>query len=119
LTTYLNSSDRETHPTVSEKIIKNTVYNTIGRFWGILVVLFLTPYIVNRLGVERYGIWALLTSLVGYIGFLDLGIGGSYVRYIAEYYTQKDYSKVNFVINTGFLFCLGLAFILITKFTLE
>jgi O-antigen/teichoic acid export membrane protein len=113
LTTYLNSSDRETHPTISEKIIKNTVYNTIGRFWGILVVLFLTPYIVSRLGVERYGIWALLTSLVGYIGFLDLGIGGSYVRYIAEYYTQKDYSKVNFVINTGFLFCLGLAFILI------
>jgi O-antigen/teichoic acid export membrane protein len=63
--------------------------------------------------VERYGIWALLTSLVGYIGFLDLGVGGSYVRYIAEYYTQKDYSKVNQVVNTGFLFCLGLAFILI------
>jgi O-antigen/teichoic acid export membrane protein len=113
LTTYLNSSDKEPVSKISEKIIKNTLYNTIGKFWGILVVLFLTPYIVSRLGVERYGIWALLTSLVGYIGFLDLGIGGSYVRYIAEYYTQKDYSKVNFVVNTGFLFCLGLAFILI------
>jgi O-antigen/teichoic acid export membrane protein len=98
---------------ISEKIIKNTLYNTIGKFWGILIVLFLTPYIVNRLGVERYGIWALLTSLVGYIGFLDLGVGGSYARYISEYYTQKDFSKVNQVINTGFLFCLGLAFILI------
>jgi O-antigen/teichoic acid export membrane protein len=113
LTTYLDSSDTEPVPRVSEKIIKNTLYNTIGKFWGILVVLFLTPYIVSRLGVERYGIWALLTSLVGYIGFLDLGVGGSYVRYIAEYYTQKDYSKVNQVVNTGFLFCLGLAFILI------
>jgi len=113
LTTYLDSSDTEPAPRVSEKIIKNTLYNTIGKFWGILVVLFLTPYIVSRLGVERYGIWALLTSLVGYIGFLDLGVGGSYVRYIAEYYTQKDYSKVNQVVNTGFLFCLGLAFILI------
>ncbi len=113
MTTYLNSSDTEPVPRVSEKIIKNTLYNTIGKFWGILVVLFLTPYIVNRLGVERYGIWALLTSLVGYIGFLDLGVGGSYVRYIAEYYTQKDHSKINQVINTGFLFCLGLAFILV------
>ena len=113
MTTYLNSSDKVSEPRISEKIIKNTLYNTIGRFWGILVVLFLTPYIVSRLGVERYGIWALLTSLVGYIGFLDLGIGGSYVRYMAEYYTQKDYSRVNQVINTGFLFCLGLAFILI------
>ncbi|MCK4385432.1 MAG: hypothetical protein KAW52_04130, partial [candidate division Zixibacteria bacterium] len=72
MTTYLNSSDTEPVPRVSEKIIKNTLYNTIGKFWGILVVLFLTPYIVNRLGMERYGIWALLTSLVGYIGFLDL-----------------------------------------------
>jgi O-antigen/teichoic acid export membrane protein len=113
LTTYLNSSDKLPEPKISEKIIKNTIYNTIGKFWGILVVLFLTPYIVNRLGVERYGIWALLTSLVGYIGFLDLGVGGSYARYIAEYYTQKDYAKVNEVINTGFLFCLGLAGILI------
>jgi O-antigen/teichoic acid export membrane protein len=113
LTSYLNSSDKEPAPRISEKIIKNTLYNTIGKFWGILVVLFLTPYIVSRLGVERYGIWALITSLVGYIGFLDLGVGGSFARYIAEYYTQKDYSKLNQVINTGFLFCLGLAFILI------
>jgi O-antigen/teichoic acid export membrane protein len=114
LTTYLvDSSDKEPAPKVSEKIIKNTLYNAIGKFWGILVVLFLTPYIVNRLGVERYGIWALLTSLVGYIAFLDLGVGGSYARYISEYYTRKDYSKLNQVINTGFLFCLGLAFILI------
>lgn len=85
----------------------------MGKFWGILVVLFLTPYIVNRLGVERYGIWALITSLVGYVGFLDLGVGGSYARYISEYYTQKDYSRINQVINTGFLFCLVQAFILI------
>jgi O-antigen/teichoic acid export membrane protein len=113
LTTYLDSPDTEPAPRVSEKIVKNTLYNAIGKFWGILVVLFLTPYIVSRLGVERYGIWALLTSLVGYIGFLDLGVGGSYVRYIAEYYTRKDYSKISQVINTGFLFCLGLAFILI------
>ncbi len=113
MTTYLNSSNTEPAPRISQKIIKNTLYNTIGKFWGILVVLFLTPYIVSHLGVERYGIWALLTSLVGYIGFLDLGVGGSYVRYIAEYYTQKDYAKVNQVINTGFLFCLGLAFVLI------
>ena len=113
MTTYLNSSDKAPDPRISEKIIKNTLYNTIGKFWGILVVLFLTPYIVNHLGVERYGIWALLTSLVGYIGFLDLGVGGSYARHMAEYYTQKDYAKINQVINTGFLFCLGLAFILI------
>jgi O-antigen/teichoic acid export membrane protein len=113
LTTYLNSSDTQPAPKISEKIIKNTFYNTIGKFWGILVVLFLTPYIVSHLGVERYGIWALITSLVGYIGFLDLGVGGSYARYISEYYTQKDYSKINQVINTGFLFCLVQAFILI------
>jgi O-antigen/teichoic acid export membrane protein len=113
LTAYSNSSDIPPQPKISEKIIKNTLYNTIGKFWGILVVLFLTPYMVNRLGVEGYGIWALITSLVGYIGFLDLGVGGSYARYMSKYYTQKDYTKINQVINTGFLFCLGLAFILI------
>jgi O-antigen/teichoic acid export membrane protein len=89
---------------ISEKIVRNTVFNIVGRFWSIIVMLFLTPYIISHVGVERYGIWAIISVITGYLGLFDFGIGASFIKYIAEYYTKKDYEKINLIVNTGFVF---------------
>ncbi len=93
--------------TLSHKIVRNTIFNIIGRLWGMLVVLFLTPYIIGHIGTEKYGIWALVVVLTGYFGLLDCGVGTSFVKYISEYYTKKDYSGINRIVNTGFLLYAG------------
>ncbi len=98
---------------ISHKIIRNTIFNTTGRFIGIVVAFFMTPYIVGHLGVERFGIWAIVGVLTGYIGLLDFGIGTSFVKYIAEFYAKKDYEKINELINTGFVFYSVLAALII------
>lgn len=91
---------------ISYKVIKNTVYNIFGRFWGILVSIFLTPYIISSIGLERFGVWAIVGVVTGYFGLLDLGIGTSFVKYIAEFYAKKEFDKINNIINTGFtLYC--------------
>lgn len=97
---------------VSEKIIKNTVFNAIGRFWGMLVALVLTPYIIRHIGLERYGILALVGATTGYFGLLDFGIGTSFVKYIAEFQANKDSGKINQVVVTGFIFYSALAAVL-------
>lgn len=102
------------HRQISQKIVTNTIYNTIGRFWGILVALVLTPYIIGHIGIDRYGIWAIVGVLTGYFGLLDFGIGTSFVKYIAEYYAKKDYEKINQVINTGFILYSIFAVLIIT-----
>lgn len=89
---------------ISQKIVRNTIFNAIGRFWGILVALVLTPYIIGHIGIERFGIWAIVGVLTGYFGLLDFGIGTSFVKYISEFYAKKDYEKINQVVNTGFVF---------------
>ena len=89
---------------ISGKIIRNTIFNAIGRFWGIAVALFLIPYIIGHIGVERYGIWAIVGVLTGYFGLLDFGIRISFVKYIAEFYAKKDFKKINQLINTGVVF---------------
>lgn len=99
-----NLQKRHLYPSISEKIIRNTIFNTIGRFWGILVALILTPYIVHHIGVERYGIWAIVGVITGYFGLLDFGVRTSFVKYISEYYTKEDYKSLNEVVNTGFAF---------------
>lgn len=89
----------------SQKIIKNTIYNNIGYLWQLLVSLFLVPFIIHKLGVEQFGIWVLLEVIVTYLSLLDItGIGGAFVKYIAEYHTMKDFKNCNHVINLGWAY---------------
>ena len=88
----------------SDKVILNTFFNTVGRGWQVILALLLTPYIVSSLGVEQYGIWALFGVLIGYVGLLDMGISGSFVRYIADAVAQKDDDKFSSIVNTGLFF---------------
>lgn len=100
-----NSATHKSRP-LAKKIIDNTAFNALGKFWGIILGIFLTPYIIHSIGVERYGVWAVVGSVTGYFGLLDFGIGTSYVKYIAEFYTKRDYENINRVVNSGLLFYL-------------
>lgn len=98
---------------LSHRVIRNTIFNFIGRSWTILVALALTPYILSRLGLEAYGVWSLVFVVTNYFGLLDLGAGTSYVVYISEYYTRQDIHSLNRLVNTGLFFYLLLAMLVI------
>lgn len=52
---------------------------------SILAGLVTVPLIVRAVGVEGYGIWAFIGSIVVFLGLLDLGVGPSLVRFAATY----------------------------------
>lgn len=97
----------------SGKIIRNTVYNAIGRFWGIAIALALTPYVIKSIGIERYGVWAFAGILTGYFSLLDFGVGISFVKYISEYYAKADHKNISRLVTTGVGFYLAFAALLI------
>ncbi|MFV1952017.1 MAG: oligosaccharide flippase family protein [Nitrospinota bacterium] len=104
---------------LSKKIIKNILYTGLGQICSILLLILITPYMVSKLGIERYGIWVLIGAIINYLGLIDLGIGTAYVKHIAEYYIKKDYKEINRIVNTGILFYLILGvliLILLLKF---
>jgi O-antigen/teichoic acid export membrane protein len=92
---------------IGKKIIKNTIYNSIGRIWLMLVILLLTPYILHKLGVQVFAVWSLVFVVANYLGVLDFGIRTSFAKYIAEYHTKKDQDSINGVINCGIIFYLA------------
>lgn len=106
---------------VSEKIIRNTIFNIIGRFWGILVALILTPYIIHHIGIERFGIWAIVGVITGYFGLLDFGVRDSFTKFIAEFYTKGNYKGLNQIVNTGFVFysLLGVIIVVLALFLIN
>src|SRR6266850_199588 len=88
----------------SKKFVTNTFFNVLGRSFNFLTNLFLTPYILSRLGVGDFGVWVLLTIFIYSFNLLDLGLGFSFVKYISAYHTHQDYDRINKVIFSGLAF---------------
>jgi O-antigen/teichoic acid export membrane protein len=57
--------------------VGNTVVLALAQVGGIAVSLLLTPYIVYSLGIERYGLWVLVSSIVAFAVGRVLSGGGS------------------------------------------
>jgi O-antigen/teichoic acid export membrane protein len=94
----------------SKAVVRSAFFNLLGFGISVLYMLFLVPLVVGYLGIEQYGLWTLILALTGYVGLVDLGIGTSFVPYIARYATLGSYENVNKVIQHGLLFyvCLSL-----------
>jgi len=98
----------------------NAISNWASLSVNICVAFFLTPYLIRSLGKGDYGIWALLGSVVGMYGLLDLGVGSAVMRYVAYYLGRKDNSALNESFNSSLvlfsgigLVCTALTFVLV------
>jgi O-antigen/teichoic acid export membrane protein len=88
----------------SKKLVTNTFFNLLGRSWSFLVTLLLTPYLLRNLDKTEFGAWVLLSVFTTSFNLLDLGLGSSFVKYIAAYYTYEEYDRINEVLFSGLAF---------------
>jgi len=65
------------------------------------VSFFLSPFIVRHLGNSAYGVWVLLVSMTGYLGFLDLGIRGAVTRYVAKFHAEKEHVESSRTVSSA------------------
>jgi len=66
----------------------------INALYGVVI----TPYIINQLGMDEYGVYKTIGSLTASLIVIDLGIGGTVQRYVAKYIAEKQNEKIsNFI----------------------
>jgi len=87
--------------TVRNVIARNTAFNAAGRIWEAVINILLTAYIVPRLGLSAWGLWALVSVFTGYVALLDFGIGSGFAKYIAEHAARDEDEGVSSVVSTG------------------
>jgi O-antigen/teichoic acid export membrane protein len=84
-----------------ERVARNVGVSFAGNLWFAVIGLISTPYIVDRLGVDSYGLYVIVGTVVGYFSFLDLGLGSALVKYLAEYEAIADRNAMGRIIRTG------------------
>jgi O-antigen/teichoic acid export membrane protein len=93
------SSDDRQLVTVARNM--STRYLAIGT--DALIGLLLLPFNVHHLGPAAYGLWMLTASMTTYFSVLDLGFGGSIVRFVAHYRAKRDTRGLNEIASTLFV----------------
>ena len=58
-----------------------------------LIQLLYTPLLIRQLGQSEYGLYSLVSSIIGYLTILDLGFGNAIVVYTAKYNQKGEEEK--------------------------
>jgi len=98
------------------RLARNAWSNLLGAAIPALVMLATVPMVVKGLGDASYGVYSLVTAIVGYFAVIDINVTAGSVKYIAEHNARKDeegvYETLSFGLATyaiiGVLGALGL-----------
>ncbi|MDE1184312.1 flippase [Paraburkholderia sp.] len=71
-------------------ILRNVAINFVGLVLPTFVSLVTVPSYIHFLGVERYGVIALVWTLIGYFGILDLGMSMAAQNHISKARASND-----------------------------
>jgi O-antigen/teichoic acid export membrane protein len=65
-------------------LARNTIWNLVGETVPLFAALVAIPLLIKGIGVARFGILALASTMVGYMGLFDFGLGRAASKLIAE-----------------------------------
>lgn len=67
----------------SRVLARNSALNAAGQLAPLLLAIPILPYVLTTLGTERFAVLTLAWTVIGYFGFLDLGLGRAATRFVA------------------------------------
>jgi O-antigen/teichoic acid export membrane protein len=73
---------------------QNATVNLGGKAVGMLLSLFVSAYVVHRLGLRAFGFWAVISAISQYAQLLDFGVGPSLTRFVAHLDERGDHADL-------------------------
>ena len=74
------------------------------RVISVLINFLLVPLTLNYLNPTRYGIWLTLTSVINWVGILDIGLGNGLRNKFAEALARDDKELARAYVSTTYVF---------------
>jgi O-antigen/teichoic acid export membrane protein len=89
------------------RFVRNTLFSIGQSGIAMALALLLVPFLLWRLGTEKYGLWLTLQvfSILGLVSLAELGLQGAVVRHLVRYHSQGDVASFRrLLVTTFFLF---------------
>ncbi len=87
--------------TAFRPIVVNAGWNLLGNLLPLVAGLAAVPFLVDRLGTERFGLLSLAWILIGYFGLFDFGLGRALTKMVAERWRGKRDASLESLCSTG------------------
>ncbi|MFT7671431.1 MAG: O-antigen/teichoic acid export membrane protein [Planctomycetota bacterium] len=95
-------------PPIRPLVFKHIASNWSRNLLQILVMLVLSPLMVEKLGEGGNGIWIAIIAATGFLELLALGVPMASVRHISEAVNSGDAERTNRMVATGYAVTIGL-----------
>jgi O-antigen/teichoic acid export membrane protein len=86
----------------SIKAKKNIIASFGLKAFSVLVSFLLVPLTLNYLNATKYGMWLTISSIIGWFGFFDIGLGNGLRNKLAEAFALKDYKLAKTYVSTTY-----------------
>jgi len=93
----INSGDAR-----SVKAKKNILTSFIIKGVSIVIGFIFVPLLINYLGTAEYGIWITLSSVIGWIGYFDIGLGNGLRNRFAESLARDEHKLAKIYVSTTY-----------------
>ena len=91
-----------------KRIVINSATNVGFHFLRLFIAIFMTPFLLSRLGPEVYGIMPLVNSCIAFVILASGGIQNSVGRYFTLHLAKKEYEEANRYASTAFVLLAGI-----------
>ena len=85
-------------------LARNTIYNAVAQVAQMASAFVFMPFLIRLFGASNYGVFLLAGSVTGYLGLLDLGVGASLTKRVAEFRAREAERELDAVISSALLF---------------
>jgi len=78
----------------------NIASNYLRFIASLLIMAVMTPYIIDTIGLDDYGLWILVYAAIGLINLSDMGFATAAVKFIAEQEGSNNYARRNALLGS-------------------
>ncbi len=90
-------------------MLKNGLYNIIGAVIRVGITFLTIPVIIRLMGVEEYGLWTLVSTVIGIVGLAEGGLSISTTVFLSRDLANEDVKGISQTLTVSFIGMLVLA----------
>lgn len=83
------------------QLVRNSAWSFIGAAVPMLIAVLIFPFLLARLGTDRFGLLALIWGAIGYFNLFDLGVGRALTHQVAARIAQGRADSVPQLVRAG------------------